>query len=851
MGAPYPVVNPLTLPVIDPADLEKFPLVLNGAPLALVGDVVGTASAANPAGLRVTGGNILRDYTPWTELELDDWAQGIGHADVEDGGFFSSVGVNTTQKGMRTHIAEKTVTNMMGVATANDTTRRWTTDPYMESGFVEASDGNIYAFYGHTIFKYTVDTGVWSPFLTDLTGIFSTNWKTQRDCYIIDMCEYAGYLVFVTTPFFRKSTANPVPAGNPGHILAQGTPTEVDDFTYYSLGISGSGASLQGSRSYVAPNVFAVDMADATKVFAVGGGDSVSLPLFYTDPINMGTIVVGTATDQFGLPINTQRHPYRESGVCATACQTFGGFLFIGGSMGFMYTNGASFLSDTPTPVMETPKWWDFEGADGLLMHTTFPSTYLVARLESPFNLSIKHGGGRWVTGFGGMQGQTIGETSVYMSTSRNLFLCDLAVPTLVEVMDYDGNYVRNGKGMVAYQNDLYIPTMNGVKRFTQSGQVIDVGVDALLPENPVTNAGVTNYYHHIDLTPGVDGVFSSMGSYAPSRAANTGRRVPFGVAMLKGQGWHQIINSTPVTRMTGIHYTPALRTLFIMSGAEEKFWNRTVVVGGSVTISVGMHKVPYGSSVSVIDNMVATTDDAYVTTGNVNLGWYSAGAPLLDKDWHSISIQGRCFDSTHYVRVWCRISNVPVLCGWEIDSPRDTPPLLGWRELGVVNVLNGGELFIPTSLDNCDLPLVFTRAGRYINIFLEFVGTADQSPIVEAVKLKYFVPIEDYFRFSYSTVLPKDCLTDMCGNILPQYDQALWDQALREAACSVEPVHFRDLDGKEYLVRVESESRRISKVAYVGPPNYREMEISWSLVFTQVMNPSMCEGTWVPMCLP
>jgi hypothetical protein len=109
-------------------------------------------------------------------------------------------------------------------------------------------------------------------------------------------------------------------------------------------------------------------------------------------------------------------------------------------------------------------------------------------------------------------------------------------------------------------------------------------------------------------------------------------------------------------------------------------------------------------------------------------------------------------------------------------------------------------------------------------------------------------MPIPDYFRFQYSTTL-SECLTDMCGINLPMYDQALWDEAIREAACSVEPVHFRDMDGKEYLVRVESESRRVSKLAYVGPPAFRTYDISWSVVLIEVMNPSMCDPSWEPTC--
>jgi hypothetical protein len=119
----------------------------------------------------------------------------------------------------------------------------------------------------------------------------------------------------------------------------------------------------------------------------------------------------------------------------------------------------------------------------------------------------------------------------------------------------------------------------------------------------------------------------------------------------------------------------------------------------------------------------------------------------------------------------------------------------------------------------------------------------------VEGIKIKYFVPILDYFRFSLVTTLPRLCLQDGCMVDLPVYEQALWDEEIKNAVCSTEPVKFRNVDGVWYEVRVESASRRIEKVDYGA--SGRSWDVSWSLVLVQVNSATICGPDWEPPVCP
>lgn len=180
-----------------------------------------------------------------------------------------------------------------------------------------------------------------------------------------------------------------------------------------------------------------------------------------------------------------------------------------------------------------------------------------------------------------------------------------------------------------------------------------------------------------------------------------------------------------------------------------------------------------------------------------------------------------------------------PTLCKWRYDEDESDWVTAGYFEDGT-----SAEFFIPTS-NQCAVP----RGSKWLALRLVLTGLGTGTPIIDAIKLKYFVPILDYFRFSFAVGLPKDCLNDGCGIELPEYDQSLWDEAIRDAVCSIEPVKFRDIDGTWYEVRVESASRRIEKVDYGS--GVRKWDISWSLVLVQLNSTTICGPEWVPPVCP
>lgn len=782
----------MALPVIDPLDLEKFPIVLNGAPLPLVGDVTGTATAANPAGLRLSGGNTFRDYTPWAEQEIITWEAGLGHGKIGDNGAWFGE-LHTLFGDLR--LPRNFSLDPMDID--KPTNIAWTTDDLMESGFVRGSDDVLYAFYGREIFEYDSGSGNWSTWLDTIGLMYNVADAYDTDFYIIDMCCFQNYLIVLTRPFFRKST----PVADANNVIHG---TSLTGEFLYNVEVAAGPVHY----AHYAPNVWAIDLETKAVLSVQYSGAT---------PILTTTL----ASVQLTPAPFFQRDDVGILGtMCATVCSVHNGYLFIAGPAGFAYTSG-----ERRSGAYNVPDSWLWEGfwADSYSSGSTTSVTHH-QRIISPFNCSTFYGGSNWATGLASIQGQTISDFSVYLSTSKDLYLLDLAVPTTVPVMEYSGVSVRNGKEMMNHNNDIYVPVGGGLFRFTASGQTVPVGIDQL-PENPEIGSTPAN----TSIMRGHIGLASSPGTLVSGVSAidlSTGTRLSGYTMALKSQGWHMI---RPIAGP--MYYDPELQKIFT-------FWS---ALRSAADLDSFVVESPFVDNLS--DDRIMGNTGYETGESKMHLGFFSADAPLLDKDWQSISVYGRCFDEQHWAKIDYQLLDAPVECEWFYDTD-DT----SWVTAGTIDSGTSAEFFIPTSHD-CEP----SRSSKWIalRVTLSDSLAGEGTPIVEGIKLKYFTPIADYFRFSYSVVLPAECLNDLCGVPLVGYVQEDWDQALREAACAVEPVPFRDIDGKWYLVRVESESRRIAKVAYVGPPTYREQEISWSLVLTQLMNPSICEDGWESACPP
>lgn len=797
----------MALPVIDPLDLERFPIVLNGAPLPLVGDVTGTATAANPAGLRLSGGNTFRDYTPWAEQEFTDWAMGMGYENMSDGGYLYSDLYAGSGDGFG--LASATVgPQTIGSLTA-PSGRTWSSDWQIETKIIEASNGKLYAFWGYYIFECNPTSGTWAQWLDIRGTIFTSAGSNEEAAYIIDMCEFAGWLVVVTKPYFYASEPSVV-----GPDVKEDAPLD----NQFKIMTGAGGSDLV----YYHPNVYFVNLASKV-VFGMRANSS----LF---PLGNPAAHLNSAAATDGIC----------GTICATACFTFSGYLFIGGSAGFAYTNGESNSGTSSKPHI-----WAWDGAFSGALHRTPPVGGIVYhRLSTLLDLSTEYGGSNWVTGFAGIQGQTMGDFYVYMATSRGLYLLDLAVPIAVKVMEFDGTDVRNGRGMTAHNNDIYIPYNNGdsVWRYTQSGQVLNVGLDQSPVGPEIYRAGYSGNaaganVSQLASTPNMLIASTNLGGLETSA---TTRPPIFG---LKSQGWH-VLHGQGTAMGTaavpgGVRYVGSNRTIH---------WISAEIRSASPT-SVKFNRFEFN------DNRRESTTRQ--DTGTMFLGWFDAGSPLLQKDWHSISLYGTCLDHPNFtVEVFYSVTNEIRTndCLTAVSLPSFNPAdYLGLAELYTFDN-DAAEYVLPTLSDGC-YDISKPRSGIFLGISVRITRTGGSAgsitPTIKGIKVKYFTPIADYFRFSYSVVLPSECLNDLCDVPLVGYVQDDWDQAIREAACAVEPVKFRDIDGKWYLVRVESESRRVAKVKYVGPPTYREHEISWSLVLTQLMNPSICEDGWEPACPP
>lgn len=636
----------MAIPVISAATLEYFSLILGEAPLMISGDQNTTATAANPTGLRLAGGNLFRDYTPWAEHEITDWTNGFGHAHIGDNGWWGTdtPSPNTVMNDIRLNRDLQLVDT---IAITKPSNIDWTTDPLIESGIVRANDGNYYLFRGFEIQVYDSVNNEWDAWL-DVRGTIHSNADAdQADYYIIDMCEFDEYLIVVTRPKFRKTEPDS-DGGTPGTQMYAGGPYLNEFF----MAAHGSGGLF-----YSMPNVFAVRLSDKF-CFVVGG--SVSSTNHFSCPLpNSSTYAVPSAT---WAASSADIGPI----LCCTTVHQYGGYLFMGGSAGFGYTSGGFY----------DPGEWVIDGnwISSQIPNPVFSSGFPV-RLKTPYDVSTKYGGDNWVTGFAGMRGQVISDTSVYLSTSRSLFLLDLAVPAHVKVWDYSGLNVRNGKGMIAHNNDIYIPVGNGLFRFTLTGQTVPVGVNQTPEPSIYSNlTGVFVYTQHVSLasTPGTL-LSSNLRTYDDGELSISGN-----VIGLRGQGWHQLADITGQ-----LYFRQDLLYMWIV--ADD--------LRSSANYNTNIYRVYFADNEA--DDFALGAGDGYRTTADVRLGFFSADAPLLEKDWQSISVYGRCFSATEGVEVQYQLLDSPVDCQWLIDMDDSAE----WTVLGEITEGNDAEFVIPPSL--------------------------------------------------------------------------------------------------------------------------------------------------------
>lgn len=340
---------------------------------------------------------------------------------------------------------------------------------------------------------------------------------------------------------------------------------------------------------------------------------------------------------------------------------------------------------------------------------------------------------GDYVTGIAGLNDY------VYFSTRRELNYVGFG-DQVNGVATYGSASTVNGKGMIHYQGQLFIPLQESLIRFDGSA-MLPVGVDlgeglpAALQGNVASLTSTNNWL--------------LMGVNARDTTTRGGT-----VWAWTTQGWHHIAHLPPTLSITSLYYRRSNQRLYIGCDSGHVF----------------------SLYLPDIAQVVDTTEPEFAPVGWMETDWFFGGLKEVEKDFESVYLSGEDFAAGQYVEVY-----------WKDDAST------AWELLGTVSD-NREEL---RWSDYTTRP-----QSRQLKIGL-LMRTTDPtaSPLIRAVRVKYHPMVSDWFRWSFP-VLCSNNQQELGGGV-SGYNANEKRSHLDTLITQVPPFIFRDMDGTEYEVKV------------------------------------------------
>ena len=352
----------------------------------------------------------------------------------------------------------------------------------------------------------------------------------------------------------------------------------------------------------------------------------------------------------------------------------------------------------------------------------------------------------RGLSGLGNRNDPT--NKDIYLSSDDGLYYFG-AADVVTTVTPWPARDSTNGRGMLSWNGDLYIPIRGSLLRYTAGGQMIPIGLDRGegLPAGQIGKIRA--------LIPLVNWLIALV---EPDSA--TGRTTLWAY---ESEGWHNLA-ALPMGLGAG--------------GACYEYTNNLLYVGTDKGM-VFVQQVPDSA-----DNPVKQSSLEFYPFGWLETDWFAGGLKEVQKDIESIYVSGENIGTTHPVKVY-----------WQDDAST------GWELLGT---FDAEREEIRWEIDGGTRP-----DTRQVKLALR-LETADRTvtPSVEAVRLKYVDMVTDRNRWQVAIRVADDLLMLDGNTIERDADQQRSD--LDEAAASVPPVILNDLDNNEYEVKVERMSESI-----------------------------------------
>lgn len=340
---------------------------------------------------------------------------------------------------------------------------------------------------------------------------------------------------------------------------------------------------------------------------------------------------------------------------------------------------------------------------------------------------------GDYITGIAGLN------EYVYFSTRRGFSYVGFG-DEVIPVSSWGSPSNDNGRGLLHYQGQLFIPLQESLIRFDGTS-ILPVGIDLGegLPGDRQGNVAAltsTNNWLLMGVNP---------------RNANT---VGAGVWAFNGQGWHHIATLPPGISISSLYYRRSNQRLYIGCDTGHVF----------------------SLYLTDVAQVVDTTEPEFAPVGWQETDWFFGGLKEVNKDFESVYVSGEDCTANQYVDVY-----------WRDDESTE------WEYLGRVDD-NRVEL---RWSDYSTRP-----KSRQLKLGLLMRTTAaNASPLIRAIRIKYHPMVSDWFRWSFP-ILVSDNQQELGGG-KSTYNAYQKRTHLDGLITQVPPFIFRDMDDIEYEVKV------------------------------------------------
>ena len=314
------------------------------------------------------------------------------------------------------------------------------------------------------------------------------------------------------------------------------------------------------------------------------------------------------------------------------------------------------------------------------------------------------------------------GQPSIWYATSLGLFQIDYANTRSHYVYDYSSTpYDNNGKHLIEYNGALHFPMGQELLAISPQGSVISVGPDK--------DDGVTNPDHGNRITN-----ITTLQNFLV--LCNTNGVDKSAILINPGSGWHVQASGNGGGDFL-LHETS--------SGSRPRLW-----------FANGSAAVKYQEFNDLSERKLPFTGQTFESSGTLTTPWVTLGFPEFPKTIFSVAISGRDFSDEEYIKIEYQTDYIDEQDqDWKILS----------RTAGEATrhemLFAGGSGMEATAIR--------------LRITLNRGSTKSNTPIVDAIVLKYLPQPEDRLSWIMTVPLYRDALV---GKNAPQ--TIAWLRALK-----------------------------------------------------------------------